>query len=221
MSRLLLLHTSPIVMEDMERAFHRGSVTIQHHLDEDILPRLVNRGSLDGPRDPDFDGLVADLVGRHNPDLVQLTCTSLSLLASGHGGVPHSGRTTPVRAIDHALRRRLNAGAWKRPVVVTTVGTTRPVTERHLGGGPTAVRFLYVPKAFDARAEGDTERHNDALEEAARPVQHDHDVLLLPQASMYVARNHLSDALEIPVVHSADEAALLDTITSPNKESTK
>jgi hypothetical protein len=209
MSRtILLLHTSPIVVPDMERAFTSADSAsppkIVHHVDEAILPDLVERECLGSPTDPAFERMLEAAVDQVAPDVIQVTCTSLSHLISNRR--PGTDRP-PVRAMDAELRRYVAAGRWTRPLVVVTVASTYPVTTRYLAVGQVPVRFVYTPEAFAARASGDVTRHNELLCGAVRAVQHDHDVLLLPQASMYVARDALADALEIPVVHAADEAA--------------
>jgi aspartate/glutamate racemase len=206
---LLLVHTSPLVVHDMERAVTAAvapSTTLRHHIDERMLPDLIERNALARPTDSVFDTWLDGLTARYVPDHIQVTCTSLSLLVDGR----QRGVGPRVHAIDAELRRALAEGRWLRPLVVLTVASTRAVTMRYLGAlgsGPVRTRYLFLPEAFTARVAGDVRRHNEILCDAARAAQVEHDVLLLPQASMYVAREALGDALEIPVVHAADEAA--------------
>lgn len=193
--RLFLLHTMPFVMDKIigplqrEFATEHPDVDIQTMLDTSLLADTMAAGRVTPETAARLLGYVR-AAERAGADLLLLTCTSMG------EGMEHVKEfcSLPTLCITEPLvKEALDLGT--RIGIVGTVPTSpgqiiAPLTgeaeRRGLGIGDLEISIEVVEAAFEARAAGDTARHDRLVSEATLRLarENDLDAIIYAQASM-------------------------------------
>lgn len=177
-----------------------------HQVDESVIDELLAVGELT----PSITRRICtqlQLAEQAGADLVLDTCSSTS------PAVDTARRLVdiPIIKIDDPMTERAVELGDTVGVVATANSTLGPSTDlveskAERTDRPVTVESWLVDDAFAARKDGDVERHDSLVEERARDVAGDVDVLVLAQASMSHLESDLDADLPIPVLSSPDLA---------------
>ncbi len=200
MTRVALLHTGAVVIGPVSDRVRAAvpDATVVNYLDDRIVADLG-----DPDRAASVPARVTDLVRaaqRGGADVVMLTCSSISHLAS-----PAAAEVgIPVLRIDEAMADE--AARHRRVAVLATLPTTLVPTvdlvrERAaLAGRAVEVTKTVVDGAFAAVAAGDRARHDSLVAAEIERVAAGTDVVVLAQASMASAAEQAR--VDVPVLTS-------------------
>ncbi|GHH36580.1 hypothetical protein FHS35_006022 [Streptomyces umbrinus] len=197
MSRLALLHTSPVHIPvfDALRDEDHPALELRHFVSEELLERARSEGpeAVAGEVRAMLDRAVAD-------GAVAVLCTCSTI-----GAVAEAARPgVPVLRVDRPMAAAAVA-AGPRVVVLATVESTLGPTvalveeEAARAGSPTTVRTLLAADAWDHFKAGDMDAYARAVASAADKVT-DADAIVLAQASMTPAQHLTTTA--VPVLSS-------------------
>ncbi|GHB34758.1 hypothetical protein GCM10010306_030390 [Streptomyces umbrinus] len=197
MSRLALLHTSPVHIPvfDALRDEDHPALELRHFVSEELL----ERARAEGP------GAVADDVRAMLDRAVADGAVAVLCTCSTIGAVAEAARPgVPVLRVDRPMAAAAVA-AGPRVVVLATVESTLGPTvalveeEAARAGSPTTVRTLLAADAWDHFKAGDMDAYARAVASAADKVT-DADAIVLAQASMTPAQHLTTTA--VPVLSS-------------------
>ncbi|MDR7319265.1 aspartate/glutamate racemase family protein [Brevibacillus nitrificans] len=202
-TRIGLVHATMNSVSPMLEAFHTHypEAELVNLMDEGLLLAVNEQGGITPEILRRFEDLVQKAVDS-GTDGVLLSCSVFSPY------VPDIQKkyAIPILSVDEAmLARAVLLG--ERIGVVATVGTAGPTTKGLLeqfaqaSGKAIQVDVEIVPEAFAALKRGDGKRHNHLVQERAKRLAENADVLVLAQISMARAAAELKE-IGIPVLTS-------------------
>ncbi|RNB82135.1 Asp/Glu/hydantoin racemase [Brevibacillus nitrificans] len=202
-TRIGLVHATMNSVSPMLEAFHTHypEAELVNLMDEGLLLAVNEQGGITPEILQRFEDLVQKAVDS-GTDGVLLSCSVFSPY------VPDIQKkyAIPILSVDEAmLARAVLLG--ERIGVVATVVTAGPTTKGLLeqfaqaSGKAVQVDVEIVPKAFEALKKGDLEQHNRLIQERAKKLAENADVLVLAQISMARAAAQLKE-IGIPVLTS-------------------
>lgn len=177
-------------------------VSLQHHMDEGLLPLAATRGPLD-PAVIERLRTWLDHMANDGVDAIMTTCSSLTPTVAAL----RPAIRRPVVAIDEAMLEEALARGSRIGIVATVEGaasTTRRLLEQAAATAGCAIgtRSTLADGAFAALSRGDLAMHDRAVCAAAARLAPEVDVLVFAQVSMsrvLVPR----DMVPVPVLTSA------------------
>lgn len=197
MSRLALLHTSPVHIPvfDALRDEDHPALELRHFVSEELL----ERARAEGPEAvADEVRAMLDRAVADGAVAVLCTCSTIGAVAEA------AGPGVPVLRVDRPMAAAAVA-AGPRVVVLATVESTLGPTvalveeEAARAGSPTTVRTLLAADAWAHFEAGDLDAYARAVASAADKVT-DADAIVLAQASMTPAQHLTTTA--VPVLSS-------------------
>lgn len=227
MTTIGFLHTSPVHVPTFDGLVRDADATATtvHEVQDELLDRARHEGP--GERLEQATLLALEALVDRGADVVVCTCSTLGAIAEGVGS--HS--RLPVLRVDRPMARHAVAAGSRIAVVAALESTLGPTTalladEARRAGKAPSITSVCASAAWSAFETGDTDSYLRQVDEAARSLAADADVVVLAQASMMGAVATLGD-LPVPVLsspplavrHALDLAAELDqressTITS-------
>ena len=215
--RVGLLHTTPAhagTFHDLVTAGH-PAVDVVHVVDPGLLSTAIREGVTD-----EVYQRVAGHVGHLIADgatAVRVTCSSIGEAAEAAAAIAG----VPVLPVDAPMAAEAVAGAGDggRIAVLATLRSTLAPTGRLIqrevdaASAEATVTSQVVDGAADARAAGDSERHDELIREAVRTSGA--DVIVLAQASMAEAVADLDVGVPIVTSPAGGVAALLAAVEAP------
>ena len=220
---LVLVHTVPPLVGSFAEwcAELLPGVRVLHALDEPMLDRIKQRGSL-APEDDERLAehiAVAEAIGA---GAVLVTCSTVSLCVDAIAG----RFRIPVLKIDEAMAKKA-VRTGRRITVLATAPTTlepsRVLLEAEAGGAGTTVEIALrlVENALPALLAGDGVTHDRLLEQAVREEAERSDVVVLAQASMARVLKAMADrpapvpVLASPILALGEIRRILSGATAP------
>lgn len=211
---LVFFHTAPALVEVFDTLAKKYTPTlkIRHRLRDDLLASAVAQGAVT----PEIlnDAKLA-LNGEVADDVVAIicTCSTIGEAVDGLGTI----NTTPVFRIDRPMAvKALESGNSIR--VLATLETTIGPTVRLLEGeaqlrnlSPHITSYV-IPKARDLLMSGNRQEYLSLIVDELRHSEAITDVIVLAQASMAEALEHISQ-INVPVL-SSPEIGFRDILVS-------
>jgi Asp/Glu/hydantoin racemase len=177
-----------------------------HAVDESVIDELLSVGELTPAIRNRICGQLS-LAERAGADLILDTCSSTSPAVD----VARQVVGVPIVKIDDPMAERAAELGEEVGLLATagsTVGPSSELIERKAAqaGTEVDVTTALVDEAFEARTDGDLERHDRLVTERATDLAADSDVLVLAQASMAHLEPRLESDLGLPVLSSPELA---------------
>lgn len=204
MKRVVMIHTSPVSLEDLKALCREiiPEAEVFHIIDDSLLDEVKKHG-----------GLTPGIIGRMNsyvrqaaslnPDLIFNQCSSVGEAFD----LARRQVTCKTLKIDEPMAEKAVSLGSRIAVVATVASTMKPScdlirkTAEQMNRKVTVDEFL-VDGALDVlMKEKNQEKHNKLCLEAIRRATAEHDVVVLAQGSMTVLLPWLQD-MPVPVLTS-------------------
>lgn len=208
MKRVVMIHTSPVSLEDLKALCREiiPDVEVFHIIDDSLLDEVKKQG-----------GLTPGIIGRMNiyvqqaaslkPDLIFNQCSSVGEAFD----LARQQVSCITLKIDEPMAEKAVSLGSRIAVVATVASTMKPScdlikkTAGQMKCEVTVDEFL-VDGALDVlMKEKNQEKHNKLCLEAIQKAAADHDVVVLAQGSMTVLLPWLQD-MPVPVLTSPRRA---------------
>lgn len=217
--RIAFIHTVGFLVDDF-RARARAELPgadCFHILNESLLQDLL-RGT---PQPLAYRRVVEQIVlaAQAQPDLIVVTCSSTSPAVDIARRIVQQ---TILKIDDPMMAQAVRSGP-RIGLLCTASSTVEPssaLLRAHAAeqGREISIQTVLRPEAYQALMAGDRVRHDAMLQEAAKELSHEVDVLVLAQASLAHLRDPLTATLSCPVLASPpllmQEIARLSAATS-------
>jgi Asp/Glu/hydantoin racemase len=210
---LVMVHTVPPLLGVFDRlgAELLPGVKLMHVLDEPLLERVRQRGSL-APEDSErlrTHVAVAEEVGA---SAVLVTCSTVSPSVDDVRPLVH----IPVIKIDEAMIEKAVATGNTIGVIATNETTLEPTrlllqTQAARVGKDIQVELMLVEKALPALMEGDGRTHDDLVKQSVVKLMETVDLVILAQASTARVLDVLPEVERRVPVLSSPHLALAQT----------
>ncbi len=202
---LVLVHTVRPLIPEFDRlcAELLPGVQVMHILDEPLLARIRQRGSL-GPEDAERLQEHAGIAGQVGAAAVLVTCSTVSPCVDG----VRQGAGIPIVKIDEAMMSEAVRAGTRIGVLATARTTLEPTRQRLVAraaacGKKIELEVIYVDHALDALLRGDGPTHDSLVREAVVGLAGRVDAVVLAQASMARVKAVLADgSVGIPILSS-------------------
>ncbi|WP_313692389.1 aspartate/glutamate racemase family protein [Halorarum halobium] len=208
MSSVCFFHTGAVLTETFDElaSEYIPDTEYYHMVDESVIDELLSEGALT----PGITQRICSqltLAEQAGADVVLDTCSSTSPAVN----VARQIVDIPIVKIDDPMTERAVEVGDRIAVIATAASTLEPSTElverkAARTDRPIEIQSSLVDDAFEARQNGETERHDRLVTERAREVADDVDVIVLAQASMSHLENELSEETGLTVLSSPDLA---------------
>lgn len=184
MSTLALVHTVHSIIPEFERlcAQYLPGIRTAHFLDESTLRDAIKRGNADAQILQRVCRLIC-LAQQGGADAILVTCSSI-------GGSVAPARqlvSVPVHRIDAPMAAQAVRRGGRIAVAATVASTLDPTValiREKAKGKSLRIQTALFADAFQARLNGDGERHDRILEKGFSALLRTCDTLVLAQASM-------------------------------------
>lgn len=207
MKRIVAIHTVKSVYESFYEGLKEAlpeSVVVDHMVDEYLANAAARRGGEFTKDDLERFHAVMKLAASSQPDLIVVSCSTLSPHIDGVRAL----LSVPVVAIDDAMCEAAVAMGGTICVLATAASALGPVKEKIRGfakkqGARIELHGFCDPEAIAALKKGDRATHDRrvlALSEHAIGS----DVIVLAQASMAMMRSEVELVRRIPTLSSPD-----------------
>ena len=207
MKKIALLHTMKVIWEsfgeklqsELRAELPNEQFTMLNTLDEFLAMNTNIMGALH-PLNLNRLFLFLKAMELEEPDLIVCTCSSMDPAIEKIRCMV----SVPVVALVDALCIHTVQNYAKVAVIASVAGSAEPLKEKLLSlaadmGKKVEPTLYYCPDAMTALRKGDRDASNRIIMETAATVKKEHDVLILPQASM---------------AHLAEEAAKVTGLTT-------
>ncbi|MCU4975458.1 aspartate/glutamate racemase family protein [Halobacteria archaeon AArc-m2/3/4] len=204
MSTVCFFHTGSVLCEPFDElaAEYIPEGDYFHLVDESVIDELLSVGELT----PSITRRICtqlSLAEQAGADVVLDTCSSTSPAVD----TARQLVDVPIVKIDDPMAERAVELGDRIAVVATAESTLGPSTElverkAEATGESASVESTLVDEAFEARLDGDTDRHDRLVSERVVGLAEETDVVILAQASMSHLESDLSDRVSVPVLSS-------------------
>lgn len=204
MPEVCFFHTGAVLCDTFDElaAKHIPDTEYYHAVDESVIDELLTVGELT----PAITRRICaqlSLAEQAGADIVLDTCSSTSPAVD----VAREVVDIPIIKIDDPMTERAVELGDQIDVIVTAESTFKPSTElverkAKQAEGRTTVNGSLVDDAFEARLNGNTDRHDRLVTERVLEVADDSDVIVLAQASMSHLEDELTERTSLPVLSS-------------------
>jgi len=201
-----LIHTTRLVVEPLHNAVSNScpEVDISHVLDEGILRKLTQQGSIT-PEIVQWLTRMVTSAQTAGADIAVVSCSSLSPCVNE----VQNNLTIPVIKIDEPMMEYALQHASRIGLLMTNPTTEAPSTQlfeqvkKRLGFSAVLTPCL-CPKAFAKLSRGDIDGHDSEVVAAIETLLQDVDVVMLAQISIARVRHKLDSSLSGRVYSSLD-----------------
>jgi Asp/Glu/hydantoin racemase len=205
MSKLALLHTSPLVIPVFSRlaAEMLPGVECFHMLDESLLKNTLRAGRLEKATTRRI-AIMTELAGEAGADAVLVTCSSIGAAVD----VARQIVDFPVIRVDEAMADNAVAHGGRIGVAATLRSTLDPtmtlIRDRaRLAGVERSIEPQLCEGAFEAASAGDGAAHDRLVQDGLLALAAKVDLIVLAQASMARIVDKLPPgAITIPILSS-------------------
>jgi len=203
MMRIAFLHTVAALAEKFRALANESlsEIDVFHMLDESLLQDLMRDVPVQGiaKRLVTLIGLAVDA----RAELVVFTCSSTSPLID----IARPCFTIPILKVDDPMAEKAARLGNRIGILCTTTSTVSPSSElvahhARLLGRNVSVEAVLVANAFVALQQGDRDRHDVLIQDAALDLAARSDVIVLAQASMAHLAEWLAPRVPAPVLSS-------------------
>ncbi len=202
---LVLVHTVRPLISEFDRlcAELLPGVQVMHILDEPLLARIRQRGSL-APDDAERLQEHTEIAGQVGAAAVLVTCSTVSPCVD----VVRRGAAIPVVKIDEAMVSEAVRTGTRIGVLATARTTLEPTRQMLVEsaaacGKKLELELICVDYALDSLLRGDGATHDSLVREAVLGLAGRVDAVVLAQASMARVKVVLADgSVGIPVLSS-------------------
>jgi len=191
----------------MSEAFKKRfpDVPLINVVDDSILPEVMANGDRHTP------GIVRRLVSFAINAQIQGAVAAVCMCTTLGGAVAEAAKAVdiPFITIDEPMLEKAVQSGEKIALIITARTTRKASSDAARAaasrmGRDVQTDVILVEGAFEAlNVQGDKERHDALIEEAARKAAEDYDVIVLAQATMAFIAERLTD-LTVPVLTSVE-----------------
>lgn len=208
MTTVCFFHTGAVLTDTFDElaSEYIPDTEYYHAVDESVIDELLSVGELTSGITRRICSQLA-LAEQAGADVILDTCSSTSPAVN----VARKIIDIPIVKIDDPMTERAVEVGDRIAVIATAASTLKPSTELVESKAartdrPIEIQSSLVDDAFEARQNGETERHDRLVTERAREIADDVDVIVLAQASMSHLENELSEETGVTVLSSPDLA---------------
>ncbi|NLZ99769.1 MAG: Asp/Glu racemase [Clostridiaceae bacterium] len=197
------LNTPAMMSEAFKKRF--PDVPLINVVDDSILPEVMANGDRHTP------GIVRRLVSFAINAQIQGAVAAVCMCTTLGGAVAEAAKAVdiPFITIDEPMLEKAVQSGEKIALIITARTTRKASSDAARAaasrmGRDVQTDVILVEGAFEAlNVQGDKERHDALIEEAARKAAEDYDVIVLAQATMAFIAERLTD-LTVPVLTSVE-----------------
>ena len=184
--KAVLIHTSPVSLEELKSLFHEmmPDVEMVNIIDDSLLEEVKRNGSIT-PQIISRMCSYVQIAKTMKPDIIFNQCSSVGEAFD----IARTQAECLTLKIDEPMAEKAVSLGTRIGLVATVASTVKPSsnlirnTAKKLGREITVTEYL-VEGALDMLMKGEKDRHNELVIEEIRKAEKENDVVVLAQGSM-------------------------------------